>query len=211
MKTQIAVLEVGLLLLAGLAGSGCNDMSVEPANQNPEVTPSSAQISKGQSIEFTASKGYEFQWRLEHEDWGILSARTGDKTVYTSTHDPAAGAVDSQVLTVDSTITGTSGPSGSNGQSYVTSTDVFISHMGLSISPSSVTQLGVGQSIVFTASGGTQYTWGLLHPDWGVLSTASGQTTTYTSTFSAGTNVTVTQVLTVHSFDSAASASISQQ
>ena len=57
----------------------------------------------------------------------------------------------------------------------------------ITISPDSVA-LVEGQSQVFTASGGYEYTWSLKNDGWGSLSTRSGNQTTYTSLYTPSTN-----------------------
>ena len=69
----------------------------------------------------------------------------------------------------------------------------------VTIEPSAAT-IGEGESVTFVASGGYDYTWELETKSYGTLSTTSGDTTTYTSTYSAGTSNTVVQVLTLTSF-----------
>jgi len=66
------------------------------------------------------------------------------------------------------------------------------------ISPDSVT-LEYGDSQVFTASGGYEYTWSLEDDSLGTLSTRSGPKTTYTSLYNPDDSTVKTQVLTVDS------------
>ena len=66
------------------------------------------------------------------------------------------------------------------------------------ITPDSAS-LNVGQSQLFTASGGYEYTWSLEQDSWGTLSARSGSETIYTSTYDPGTNTSSPQELTVTS------------
>jgi hypothetical protein len=64
----------------------------------------------------------------------------------------------------------------------------------ISISPNTA-ELDVGASLVFTASGWQDYSWSISRPDYGVLSTTTGDSTTYTAVLALSSNAT--QVLTV--------------
>jgi hypothetical protein len=61
---------------------------VDSASGEVVISPSSAVLKKGESIQFTASGGYEYRWSLKNEEWGMLSSRRGPLTVYTSLYDP---------------------------------------------------------------------------------------------------------------------------
>ncbi len=65
--------------------SGCE---AKPADEEIVISPSTATISLGQSITFTASGGYDYRWELKHEDWGYLSTRSGPTTTYTAAVRP---------------------------------------------------------------------------------------------------------------------------
>jgi len=119
MRNVILVCSLALLLPALLALVGCETQS---ADERPVITPSAAVIRKGQSIEFTATSGYQFQWRLKNENWGVLSSRTGDRVVYTSVYQPGSNTTDiTQILTATSIIPG-SGVVASNlmGEAFIT-------------------------------------------------------------------------------------------
>jgi hypothetical protein len=75
-----------------------------------------------------------------------------------------------------------------------------VSNNDLTITPSSV-GLRNGDTAVFTASGGFDYTWSLQTPSWGSLSAVTGPTTTYTDRYDPGSNgnVSAVQVLTLTS------------
>lgn len=66
----------------------------------------------------------------------------------------------------------------------------------INVTPSEVT-ISYGQSVTFTASGGYEYRWSLQNEDWGVLSSRTGSSVTYTSLYRPATNDVETQVLTV--------------
>ena len=68
------------------------------------------------------------------------------------------------------------------------------SQASITISPNSVT-LGIGGSQEFVASGWTDYTWSLSDTSAGVLSTTTGDTTTYTAVAGLSSSNAV-QVLT---------------
>ena len=75
--------------------------------------------------------------------------------------------------------------------------DVSPASSKVKITPDSVA-LTEGQSQLFTASGGYEYTWSLKNEGWGMLSTYSGSQTTYTSLYTPGSNSAV-QILFVTS------------
>jgi hypothetical protein len=64
----------------------------------------------------------------------------------------------------------------------------------ISITPNTA-DVDVGASQVFTASGWQDYSWSLSRPGDGVLSTTTGDSTTYTAVLALSSNTT--QVLTV--------------
>jgi hypothetical protein len=75
-----------------------------------------------------------------------------------------------------------------------------VSNNDLTITPSSV-GLRNGDTAVFTASGGFDYTWSLQNPTWGSLSAVTGPTTIYTDRYDPGSNgnESAVQVLTLTS------------
>ena len=68
----------------------------------------------------------------------------------------------------------------------------------VSVEPTTAT-IKPGNSVTFTASGGYEYHWSLQagKEAWGLLSTLTGPTVTYTSVYDPGSNSTALQVLTV--------------
>ncbi|MCK5850022.1 MAG: hypothetical protein KAH23_03835 [Kiritimatiellae bacterium] len=124
-NSQIIFFAVGLAVFACLAFTGCE---TESADSKITITPESATIQKGESIEFTASGGVKYTWSLEDDNqgtatYGHLSTRTGNKTVYTSIVNPDSDTV-VRILTVKSTIEGmgetNSTSQGRTGQAYIT-------------------------------------------------------------------------------------------
>jgi hypothetical protein len=99
----------------------------ESAATRVEITPASAAIRQGQSVEFTAHRGYEYTWDLAHEEWGLLSTRTGNRTVYTSYYTPASNLTDVvQTLTVSSSVPG---GTGTNDAPVQWTAEAFIRHL----------------------------------------------------------------------------------
>lgn len=207
MQKLIPIFALIVIVVVSIALTGCE---IESASENNvAITPVSTTILEGQSVEFTASGGYEYTWSFEDsskEYWGTLSTRTGNKTTYTSMYSPASNATDrTQVLIVTSTLTGSSSTN-----SYAMTAEAYITHLTpeeevaesvyLYISPSEVTLTNT-QSQIFTAHGGDgfSYSWNLETETYGTLSTRSGKYTTYTSLYDPGTNVVVVQELTVTS------------
>jgi len=157
---------------------GCE---TESASDNfVEISPEYSYIEEGQSIVFTASGGYSYEWSLGNKDWGLLTEKTDTTVKYTSTYQ---GSSDNEVqtITVRSYIEGAS--SSTNGVAYEQFAYAYVTHYaGLSVSPSSGT-VALNSSVTFTAAGGDpdEYTWSLSEKSWGVL-TINGANATYTRT-----------------------------
>jgi len=103
---------------------GCE---VDSATEELKVTPESARVKRGQSVEFHVTGGYHYRWSLEQESWGMLSSRTGDTTVYTSLYSPDTNEVAVQVITVSSTIPGSAGGT-TNAPGYEITAKVYVIH-----------------------------------------------------------------------------------
>ena len=106
---------------------GCDSDS---ATSKVSISPSSVTVEKGNSIEFTASGGYEYTWSLAEDSagasaYGILSNRTGQKTTYTSLRNASSDPV-VRVLTVTSTIEGSDNTNSSPDE---WTTQAYITHM----------------------------------------------------------------------------------
>jgi hypothetical protein len=184
MKRITISLLVVLALIGGLSFVGCE---TESASQNNVlISPRSAIILIDNTVELTASGGFDYEWSLEQEEWGTLSTTEGNRTVYTSAYDPAADTwQEHQVITVTSYIN--KNASKTNGLSgYAQTAEAIITHQTaqviVNIEPpnANVTEFG---SATFTATGANRYSWSLQYPSWGTLTATDGDTTTYTSTF----------------------------
>ncbi|MDP6810967.1 MAG: hypothetical protein QGH42_13465 [Kiritimatiellia bacterium] len=184
MKRIAIPLFVVLALIGGLCFVGCE---TESASQNNVlISPRSAIILIDNTVELTASGGFDYEWSLEQEEWGTLSTTKGSRTVYTSAHDPDPETwQEHQVITVKSYINRQAG--GTNGFSdYAQTAEAIITHQTaqviVNIEPpnANVTEFG---SVSFTATGANRYSWSLQYPSWGTLTATDGDTTTYTSTF----------------------------
>jgi len=113
MKARLTLLLPVFVLSVALALTGCE---TESASKNSvSISPSSATLENGQSVQFTATGGYEYSWSLETGTYGTLATRTGTTTVYTSAYEPDTStnststtvtSVVEEVLTVTSTISG---------------------------------------------------------------------------------------------------------
>ena len=190
-RLAIALLS-GIVAGAGLLISGCE---TESASSPIRISPSSVSIEKNQTVRFTVSGGYDHTWSLETDDWGMLSTRTGSATAYTSLYDPGTDTNTGpktalQILTVVSTIQGTSSQSGTNTVPYQATAEAYVYHIGIDtraeedeapiITPSEVT-LTEGESVTLQAHGGDHCSWSLQHEEWGTLTTRTGPITKYTS------------------------------
>lgn len=212
MKSQHLFL-VLLLTWICAAFTGCDDDS---ASSRITVTPASATIEKGQSIEFEASGGYQYTWSLDEDTAGAepyarLSSRKGSRITYTSLRD-GAGADEVRVLTVTSTI---EEADATNSSPDEWTTEVYITHVSdggddddteaLSLSPTSVT-MATNDLQIFSASGGTgSYTWDIDPDNHGSLSSSSGNEVIFTASNVTTDSVTV---VTVTSGDETANAII---
>jgi hypothetical protein len=133
MRISRLLLACALALLPSLVYVACE---ISSATQEVVVSPSSAALKKGESIQFTASGGFEYRWHLENEKWGMLSTRRGSTTVYTSLYDPrdAAGATAEgtvlQVLYAESYIPAAMSQQGASGRvDVLTVGEAYITHL----------------------------------------------------------------------------------
>jgi hypothetical protein len=125
MNMKHFVLPACVCIVAAGIIAGCDS---EPAGSPITISPPSATIHKGESITFTASGGYEYEWSVDTPEYGTLSVTRGASTVYTSIYDPTPEGTTNttdvsvtQTLRVRSYITGDSS-SASNGASSTEST-----------------------------------------------------------------------------------------
>lgn len=70
------------LPFAFLALSGCETESVSSVTLT--ISPSHAELAPGESVTFTASGGWDYQWVLEDSAKGYLDKTTGSKVTYTA-------------------------------------------------------------------------------------------------------------------------------
>ena len=194
---SIALLTI-VALATGVCFVGCETESA--SENNVRISPAAAIVLIGEAIELIATGGFEYDWTLENETWGTLSARKGDRVIYTSNYDPGADTYSSrQIVTVTSTL-GTDG-SGSNTLGYAQSAEAIVTHQTVqatvTIDPPNA---GVKEfeSVSFTASGANTYSWSLQHEDWGTLTARQGANTTYTSLHNPGAEEDL-QILTCSS------------
>jgi hypothetical protein len=208
--------------------AGCETES--SSSSSVSISPSSATLYAGESREFTASGGDNYEWSLSSSDYGLLSTKSGGSTVYTSMYEPDTGPAVAVTLKVVATIDGagpTSKFTNDSGSTTTRSGEAVITHIGpeseeaeeeeeetdLSVSPGSGVTLIDGEAQIYTVSGGDgTYSWALSDGDLGWISTSSGASTTYTSTFVSDTNTTeATQFLTVTSGESDLTVSITHE
>jgi hypothetical protein len=130
MRILTAVLGACAALAIGVLMAGCE---TEPASEaDIIVSPPSATVAYGGSVEFVASGWHAYTWSLEHPTWGVLSRNEGNSTVYTSI--AKADSLESnavQVLHCKGVARSSVIGSGTNTQETVTAapqTDVFITH-----------------------------------------------------------------------------------
>jgi hypothetical protein len=116
----------GLVLLAVAAVLGPIGCETQSASTQISVDPSTATIHQGESIEFTASGGFNYTWSLSNHTLGTLSNTTGPSTTYTSLYDSSASNTAVQVLTCTSDVEGTSS---SNSVPDEWSVEVYINHV----------------------------------------------------------------------------------
>lgn len=104
-----------------------NGCETTPATDKPQITPSAAVVKIGNSVEFTASGGYEYTWSLEDPTLGRLDTLRGSRVVYRSMYDPGASNSALQILTVSSTISGASQVT--NAPSFEHTAEAHITHI----------------------------------------------------------------------------------
>jgi hypothetical protein len=98
---------VAIVAAALFTWTGCD---TDSANESVTVSPSSAILSRGQSVEFTASGGYDYTWSLSPDDGsGNLNTLKGSTVIYTCLATNV-GTTPKKVI-VTSTIEGASAPS----------------------------------------------------------------------------------------------------
>ena len=76
------------LAAVAIALAGCETESSD--NISITVSPSHAEIKKGESVTFTASGWRDYTWSLADSSAGVLSVTKGDSTVYTAVKGPTS-------------------------------------------------------------------------------------------------------------------------
>ena len=83
-----------------------NGCETTPASEKPVITPSTAVVKFGSSVEFNVSGGFEYTWSLEDETLGRLDNLHGSRVVYRSMYEPGSTNSALQILKVTSTLSG---------------------------------------------------------------------------------------------------------
>lgn len=155
------------------------------------VSPSAATLRQGESVTLTATGGGAYTWALETDAYGILSKSTGNQVKYTSQFASPDGKAVVQKLTVTA----------DNGGTAV----VLITQQPggiLGITPVTTTLVN-GMSQVFTLSGGSDYSYSVSQPSWGIITILSEGVFKYTSTRVTPPGATEIVTITVTDISSA--------
>lgn len=104
--TTTAAAVACLLILVAI--TGCETQS---ASTTINITPAAATVRKGESVTFTASGGYDYQWTLADYTLGRLSNNRGTSVTYTGIYDSGGSNTVQQTLTAQSFIDGYAGAS----------------------------------------------------------------------------------------------------
>jgi hypothetical protein len=110
MKRLWIVFACSLAAVSSLLFIGCEAES--SADVQLTLEPRSITLHPGESAVFTVSGGYEYRWSLSTESLGTLNKRLGNQVIYTTSSSSTNAAT--QILTVESFITGASGNSPTN-------------------------------------------------------------------------------------------------
>jgi len=106
-----------LAFIGLIISTGCE---TETASENDvRISPSSIGLRPNQTAEFTASGGYEYTWSLSNDSIGVLTTRTGPRTVYINR----------------SPVTESGSPSGSNTTAQVDSGETMVQILTVTSSP----------------------------------------------------------------------------
>ncbi|MFO7535778.1 MAG: hypothetical protein R6X19_08890 [Kiritimatiellia bacterium] len=164
-----------------------------------EIEPASATLQNGQTVRLEASGGDDYIWRLSDNTLGSLSSDRGDTVVYTSLVSPASPLVQTVTVVADEEAGGAT-----NEAIEQKMANAFITHVTRSVSTSQVSVIPAsaglkqGQSLAFTASGDSSYTWSLETPGWGVLSRLNGRSVVYVNQYTdPGSKIVVQQIRVV--------------
>ena len=125
MSKMSVITVLGFLLAVMFITAGCE---VDSLTETIVITPSSVRVRDGDTVQFTASGGYEYTWSLESDTtYGTLSSRTGSSVIYTSRISPGSNMV-TEILRVVSTIPGDASPTNST-SSVESSAEATITHI----------------------------------------------------------------------------------
>lgn len=155
------------------------------------VSPASATLRQGESVNLTASGGGTYTWTLATPSYGVLSSTAGNQARYTSQYAAADGKSVTQVITVTS-------DNGGSTTAVITQLPDGI----LTLAPSTTT-LRNGMSQIFTISGGSDYSFTVAPAGWGIITILSEDTFRYTSTRTTAPGVTEAATITVRDISSA--------
>lgn len=122
MRNYVPIALIAVMGAALLYVAGCE---TDPVATQLTITPSDVMIHDNESVTFTASGDYQYQWDLADSTaiFGLLSARTGKSVTFTSLYSGSNTMI--QTLTCIATIPGTSGSSASNAE-YELRAEAFI-------------------------------------------------------------------------------------
>ena len=200
MLVTVTICAVGVL--GALVWTGCD---VSSSNDALNLSPTSAVLSPGESVEFTVSGGYDYTWSLSPDDGsGSLSATTGSRVTYTCVatnvgSTPKYVVVTSTIQGSSSSVTTTdtsstnSTTTTTDGYSVSATASIFYdggtgSSSDLSVDPTSVT-ISTNASQTFTVSGGSGSYGGTVgDTSLGSFTSTSSSTFTYTAGSTVGTN-----------------------
>jgi len=198
MKLFLAHLTGLLVVVVCVMLAGCE---AEPADKAQiTITPASATLAYGESVEFTATGWRDYTWSLQDASLGTLSRTKGDSTVFTSRSTTnhisyiyataqvaVSGGGTNATATTTTEASGQAelvlGEGGTPSADTTTPLSVFVD--GNKVSTYNVGKLG---SLKLTATGGTSsYSWSVDSTN-ATISPSSGSLVTYTATTNAGVN-----------------------
>lgn len=130
MKKTTVISGLVSVVMTSVIVAGCETQS---AVEKVFITPSSVTIRKNQSVEFTASGGFEYAWSLTSDTdgsaaWGILSTRTGNRTTYTSLRSASTNDITIKVLKVTSSVPSAGGSISNSSTLAEWTAEAFIYH-----------------------------------------------------------------------------------
>ncbi|MCE9612692.1 MAG: hypothetical protein K8T26_00355 [Lentisphaerae bacterium] len=163
--------------------TGCETQSAEGGQLR--VEPHSIGISINQSIEFTATGGFSYEWSLSDDNLGVLTRKTGPTTTYISRFNPGTNKTAViQHLTVTSVVGGTHTSTDTNndgttnttttGSGFIDTDEAIIEHLptgdqGTVTSTSTTTSTTAGTSVTTTSTTSTSTTASAFPPLPGIV------------------------------------------